>query len=110
MTNPNQLYNTALDYFGEGKLEEAAKAMEDLIQSHPDFLNAYEGLAMVYSRANRHDDAIRVMKDLAKLDSENPMVHANLSLFYMKKGMIKEAEDEKAKATILQFAKKKPKT
>ena len=102
-----QTYSEALDLLSHGKLEEAAGAMEKLLAKSPDFLEGYEGLAVVYSRLNRLDDAIEVTQKLLEKDSENIMAHTNLSVFYMKKGMKEEAENWKAKATILQFSKKK---
>ena len=104
--NPRQYYNRALDLFGEGKLEEAGRAMEEILERDPDFLDAYEGLAVIYARSNRLDDAINLMKRLVEKDPTHIMAHTNLSVFYMRKGMKEMAEEEKAKATVLQFSKK----
>ncbi len=101
-----QDYSRALDLFGEGKLDQAGRAMEEILKRDPDFLDTYEGLAVIYSRLNRLDDAIDLMKRLAEKDPDNIMAHTNLSVFYMRKGMKEIAEEEKAKATVLQFSKK----
>jgi Flp pilus assembly protein TadD len=60
---------------------------------------------MTYSRLGRLDRAIEIMQRLGEKDPANPMSHTNLSVFYMKQGLKEKAEEEKAKATVLQFAR-----
>jgi tetratricopeptide (TPR) repeat protein len=45
------------------------------------------------------------MKQLKEINPDEVMAYSNLSLYYMKKGMIQEAEDEKAAATAAGFKK-----
>ncbi len=40
---------------------------------------------------------------LAELEPKDPLSHTNLSILYQEKGLIQEAEDEKALAMQLQF-------
>ena len=101
-----QKYSDALDLMSEGRWEECRQQMESLLKEAPEFLEVYEGLAVVLSRLDRLDEAIELMKALLKKDPENIMAHTNLSVFYMKKGMKDEAEEWKAKATVLQFSKR----
>jgi Tfp pilus assembly protein PilF len=96
-------YSVSLDLLAHSKLDEAAKSMEDLIASCPDFFDAYEGLAVVYNRLDQIDKAIELMIQLSQRDPKNVMAHSNLSVLYMKQGLKEKAEDEKAKATVLQF-------
>lgn len=103
MSHSRQRYSQALDHFGSGQLEEASRLIEELLKEDPLFLDAYEGLAMAYSRQGRVDDAIEVMHRLLSKDPKSVMAHSNLSVFYLKKGMKDKAEEEKAKATVLQF-------
>ena len=98
-------YSSALDLMSQGKLEDCAQAMEGILKEVPNFFEAYEGLAIVYSRLNQLDRSIELMGQLLAKDPENIMAHTNLSVFYMKKGMKEEAEEWKAKATVLQFKK-----
>jgi len=84
--------------------------MEDILREDPGFLDAYEGLAMTHARLGDVDRAIEIMEDLARRDPNSVMAHSNLSVFYLKKGLKEKAEEEKAKATVLQFAARaKPK-
>lgn len=102
-------YEKAIDVFGQGKREEAMRALLDLIGRWPDFADAYESLGMIYYKEGRLDEAIAWTDKLAALKPDYPMAHTNLSVFYMKKGMKEKAEEEKAKATVLQFSQpKKP--
>lgn len=99
-------YGAALDLLAQKNPEKCAAEIEKILAEAPDFLDAYEGLAVVYSRLGRLDEAIALMKLLAEKDPESLMAHVNLSVFYMKKGMKEEAEVEKAKATVLQFSRR----
>lgn len=100
-------YGAALDLLAKKQTEACVAEMERILAEEPDFLDVYEGLAVVYNRLGRVDEAIDLMKRLAAKDPESLMAHVNLSVFYMKKGMKEEAEVEKAKATVLQFSRKK---
>ena len=105
MSDPRGRYAGALDLFGSGRLEEAAAAMEAILKEDPGFFDAYEGLAIAYSRLGNLDRAIELMEELSRKDPSNVMAHSNLSVFYMKKGMKEKAEEEKAKAMVLNFKK-----
>ncbi len=98
-------FERAIDLFGKGELDEAATALGALIGTHPDFADAYESLGMIRYRQGKLDEAIQWMDKLAALRPDYAMAHTNLSVFYMKKGMKEKAEEEKAKATVLQFSK-----
>ena len=106
MSDSRRRYAGALDLFGAGKLEEAAASMEGILKDDPGFLDAYEGLAMAFSRLGRLDRAVEAMLELSRRDPASVMAHSNLSVFYMKMGLKEKAEEEKAKATVLQFAKR----
>lgn len=58
---------------------------------------------MVFYRMGRLDEAIDWTERLTRLRPDYAMVHTNLSVFFMKKGMKERAEEEKAKATVLNF-------
>jgi tetratricopeptide (TPR) repeat protein len=103
-------YEKAVDLFGHGKKEEAAAALRELIAKNPDHADAHESLGMVYYKMDRLDEAIEWTERLAKLRPDHAMAHTNLSVFYMKKGMKERAEEEKAKAVVLNFSNPKPKS
>lgn len=97
-------YSGALDMMAGNRMEEAEASMRKVLKDCDFFYEAYEGLAMVLHYQGKLDEAIDLMKELAQKDPDNVMAHSNLSVFFMKKGMIEEAEEEKAKATVLKFS------
>ena len=100
-------YEKAVDLFAQGKPKEAVAALRVIIETAPDFYDAYESLGMVYYKMGQLDEAIRWTERWASLEPETAMAHTNLSVFYMKKGDKEKAEMEKAKATVLNFSKPK---
>ncbi len=100
-------YEKAVSLFEEGKREEAAAALAEIIKAFPFYTDAYETLGMVYYKLGNIDEAIDWTLKLAAIKPDEPMAHVNLSVFYMKKGMKEKAEEEKAIATVLQFSKPK---
>ena len=96
-------YEKALDLFGAGNFEGAAKALLEIVKTHASYADAYEALGRVYYKLDRLDDAIEWITKLSELRPDYAMAHTNLSVFYMKKGLKEKAEEEKAKATVLSF-------
>lgn len=94
------LYEEALALFAlEKEGEESPQSialLEEALYLDPAFEDALEALAVLLSRRERLDEAIELMANLSKLNPDSVMAHANLSVFYMQKGMIEEAEEEKA--------------
>jgi len=100
------LYDHALQLFqaDSDDVDPAAiPLLEEALLLHPRFEDAYEVLGVILHRQGRTDDAIRVMRQLAALNPDCLMAHTNLSVFYVAKGLIPEAEEEKAKAAVLQI-------
>ena len=101
-----QLYNEALERFDkdhEDTDETAIHLLEEAIVLAPAFEDAYETLGVILHRHGRVDEAIQYMKVLAELNPGCVMAHTNLSVFYVSKGMIQEAEEEKARAAVIQM-------
>lgn len=100
------LYDLALRYFeidAHDKDDKAIVLLRDAVLLYPTFEDAYEALGVILNRHHRVDEAIRYMQTLAALNPDCIMAHTNLSVFYVAKGMIAEAEEEKAKAAVLQM-------
>ena len=49
------------------------------------------------------DGAVAAAKKLIELEPDDPLSHTNLSILFQMKGMIAEAEDEKAQAMQLEM-------
>jgi len=104
MSNVQIEFEAAVDLFGQGKFQEAVVALGVLIEKNPGFCDAYESLGMVYYKMGRLDEAIEWTEKWVALKPDEAMAHTNLSVFYMKKGDKQRAEEEKAKAVILNFS------
>jgi tetratricopeptide (TPR) repeat protein len=94
-------YYAALDLIADGKLEEAVTAYRESIAADPTFTEAMHGLARALQDLQRYDEAIAVARQITELDPDDVLAHTSLSVLYMKKGMIPEAEAEGAKARVL---------
>ena len=102
------LFHKALEIFSESQNDQdeiVEPMLKDAIRKNPKMADAYETLGVLLSRHERYDEAIEIMKRLKEIKPDEVMAYSNLSLFYMKKGMIQEAEDEKAAATAASFKK-----
>ena len=102
------LFEKAMKLFTEKEEEKEKQAIQLLrraIFKYPKYADAYEALGVILSRYEQYDEAIELMKQLKELSPQEVMAYSNLSVFYMKKGMITEAEEEKSQATIVTFQK-----
>ena len=77
--------------------------LADALRLEPTFADAYELIGVILGRAGRYHEAIDFFRRLEEVAPEEPMVHTNLSLYYMKIGDRTQAEEEAAKATTKQF-------
>jgi tetratricopeptide (TPR) repeat protein len=94
-------YYAALDLMGDGHAEKAIAAYRESLAADPTFTEAMHGLARALQDLDRYDEAIDVAKRIAEIDPDDVLAHTSLSVLYMKKGMIPEAEAEGAKARVL---------
>jgi tetratricopeptide (TPR) repeat protein len=102
------LYDGALELFQRDIHDEddaAIELLKEAVLLAPEYEDAYEVLGVILNRHGRVDEAIRYMRILERLNPDCIMAHTNLSVFYVSKGMIDEAETEKAKAAVLQIRK-----
>ena len=107
MERAQALYNEALSKFeqdADDTDETAIQLLQEAVLTAPDFEDAYESLGVILNRHGRVDEAIAVMETLAEMNPNCIMAHTNLSVFYMQQGRIEDAEEEKAKAAVLQIA------
>lgn len=103
MADKEQLYDEAVDLFGDGKLEEAIAKYREALATDPAYVDAWHGLAMAYNELGRHAEAIEAGKRLCELAPEDVLAHTSLSRFYQAAGMVPEAEAEGGKARMLDW-------
>ena len=58
---------------------------------------------MAQMHAELLDDAIATGLRIVELDKRDAFAHTSLSMFYMRKGMVEEAETESAKARMVSW-------
>jgi len=103
MPTKEELYDEAIDLFGDGKLEEAIGKYREAIALDPAYVDAWHGLAMAYNELGQHADAIEAGKKLCELAPDDILAHTSLSRFFQAAGMVPEAEAEGAKARMLDW-------
>ena len=98
------LHEHAIHMFSGGRDEEAVVLLEEALRLDPGLQDAYEALGVILGRTERYIQAIEIFRRLEEVAPDEPMVHTNLSLFYMKIGDKEEAERQQAQATLKRFA------
>jgi tetratricopeptide (TPR) repeat protein len=106
MSDPHGLQREAFAQFVAGRLDEAAAGYRAALAADPSLTIAWNGLAMVLERQGNLDGAIEAAQKLVALEPDEALSHTSLSMFYQRKGLIREAEDEKAIATRLAMKKR----
>ena len=103
MSERMTLYKEGLALFGQQKNREAVEKYRKALESDPDWTDCLHALAMALSQTGDHDQAIEIGKRIVELDPDDAFAHTSLSMFYMRKGMIEEAEAEGAKARMVSW-------
>jgi tetratricopeptide (TPR) repeat protein len=102
MSTNEELYAQAERLKDEGKLDEAANLLEQLVQQDASYALAHSALAVLYGKLKRHDEAIRHGIKVCELEPEEPFSFTAMSVTYQRAGRIPEAEDAMARARMLQ--------
>ena len=101
MSEARRLYKEGFRHFAEERFDEAIARYRQALELDPDLAIAWNGLAMALKGKGDYDGAIVAAKRLVELEPDEPLGHTSLSIFYQAKGMIPEAEEEKAIAMRL---------
>lgn len=104
MTDKMALYKSGMAKFAQ---QDFAGALDDLAQAialDPHFADAYQAMAHCHEHLGDLDGALSAAQKAAENAPHDFLVHTSLSMFYQRKGMIAEAEREKALAAQLQAA------
>jgi Flp pilus assembly protein TadD len=96
-------YKAGIDHFAHGRVDEAIASYHKALEANAELAMAWNGLAMALARRGELDAAIDAARRYVALDPEEPLAHTSLSMLYQQKGMIPEAEQEKAISMQLQM-------
>jgi len=108
MADTRALYQEGLQHFVAERYDDAIACYRRAVEADAAFALGWNGLAMALSRKGDLDGAIAAARRLVELEPEEPLAHTSLSIFYQQKGMIPEAEEEKALAMRLQMKRQRP--
>jgi tetratricopeptide (TPR) repeat protein len=97
------VYKRGFQHFVDERYDEAIALYREALELDPTLCIAWNGLSMAHRHKGEIDDAIRAGERLIELDAQDPLSHTNLSILYLRKGMIAEAEEERAIALQLQM-------
>jgi predicted Zn-dependent protease len=93
-------YDAAMFAFSTGDLPGALSGLDRILETEPGHFDAQLGLGMVHCRMGDYATAIREGHKAERLRPMDPLVHTNLSLFYLKAGNKALAEHHGARARI----------
>jgi tetratricopeptide (TPR) repeat protein len=103
--NAEDHYYAGIDFFGEGKLDEAIAEYEQALVMEPRFADALHGLAQAYHAKGEFDRAIETAQKILEIDPDDILAWTAISRAYQRKGMVPEAEEAGNKARILGWKK-----
>jgi len=95
-----QPYDEAMFALSTGDLPRALSGLNEILARDAAYFDAQLALGMVYCRMGDYVAAIREGHKAERLRPDEPLVHTNLSLFYLKAGNIGAAEHHGARARM----------
>ena len=94
-------YYAGIDFFGEGKIEEAIAEYNRALELDPKFCDALHGLAQAYHAREDFDRTIEAARRILELNPDDILAWTTISRAFQRKGMVPEAEEAGNKARIL---------
>ena len=94
-------YYAGIDFFGDGKLDEAIAEYNCALELDPKFADALHGLAQAYHAKEDFDRTIEAARRILELEPEDILAWTSISRAYQRKGMVPEAEEAGNKARVL---------
>ncbi len=107
MSEARTHYKAGIEHFAHGRTAEAIEAYRKAIAVNDGLAMAWNGLAMALAKQGDLDAAIDAAQRYVALDPDEPLAHTSLSMLYQQKGLIPEAEAEKALSMQLQMKQRR---
>lgn len=98
-------FERGFDAFKDGDLDASIRALERALELDPRHVPSLRTLAMAYYRKEDYVRALATGERHVEIDPKDVVAHSSLSLFLMKNGRIKEAEDVSARAKVMTWKK-----
>ena len=96
------LYKSGSTRFAQQDFKGALEDFDAALALDPDFGDVHQAAAHVHDKLGDYDAAIAAARKAVECNPDDFLTHPSLSMFYQRKGMIAEAEAEKALAAELQ--------
>jgi len=93
--NFKEFYNKGIDFYKQGKYDQAGQEFKKAIELKPNDVYALYGLGNTYYCKAKYDDAVKIYAKAISINPDYAKVHYSLSLAYSKLGMTREAEKQK---------------
>jgi Flp pilus assembly protein TadD len=103
MSDARAIYKEGFRLFVDGQPGEAIPKYREALALDPRLAIAWNALSMALRQQGDLDGAVEAAKKLIELEPDDPLSHTNLSILFQMKGMIAEAEDERAQAMALEM-------
>jgi len=97
------LYRRGFEHFANDRHDEAIALYEQALRLDPGLAIAWNGLSLAHRQKGDLEAAIEAGRRLIELEPDDALSHTNLSILYQRRGMIPEAEEEKAIAMQIQM-------
>ena len=97
------LYRRGFEHFANDRHDEAIALYDEALRLDPALAIAWNGLSLAYRQKGDLEAAIAAGRRLIELEPDDALSHTNLSILYQRRGMIAEAEEEKAIAMQIQM-------
>jgi tetratricopeptide (TPR) repeat protein len=97
------LYRRGFEHFANDRHDEAIALYEQALHLDPGLAIAWNGLSLAHRQKGDLEAAIAAGRRLIELEPDDALSHTNLSILYQRRGMIPEAEEEKAIAMQIQM-------
>jgi tetratricopeptide (TPR) repeat protein len=75
-TNAFARYGLALEYSNSGQLEQAIAEFQKLLEAHPDYTAGYFMAAQTFAKCDRHDDAVKMLREGIAVAEKKHDTHA----------------------------------
>ena len=98
-------YYSGVDFFGEGKHDEAIAEYQQALSLDPKFIDAIHGLAQAYYAKNDFENGIAAAKRILELEPDDILAWTTISRCYQRQGLVPEAEEAGNKARVLGWKK-----
>lgn len=93
--------NLALIYYQQGRLKDAEILLQDLVNNHPDVIDGYYYLALLYGEQKKYTEAITLLESASALPDAHPRIFYNLGLIYQMAGQNDRCESTLKKGLAL---------